>query len=106
MWFVRDTESAHLGTIDRIRSLADKSAAMHIPFYVASSSDREICQAIQKNHNMRDIPFLIIDGTVSKTALRSNPGLMLLKDGIVVKKWSFRDYPADISLENGVLKLK
>ncbi len=36
---------------------------------------------------------LVLDGTVSKTAMRSNPGLMLLEQGVIKGKWSFRDYP-------------
>jgi hypothetical protein len=28
--------------------------------------------------------------------MRSNPGLMLLEQGTIRGKWSFRDYPADI----------
>lgn len=34
------------------------------------------------------------DDVVLKTMVRSNPGLVLLKDGIVVAKWGFRDFPA------------
>jgi triosephosphate isomerase len=79
---------------------------MHVPFYAACSADREMCKTYQEVWNMKDVPFMIIDGTVSKTALRTNPGLMLLKDGVVVKKWSYLDYPKDMTLENGNLDLK
>lgn len=34
------------------------------------------------------------DDVILKTMVRSNPGLILLRDGIVVDKWSFRDFPA------------
>lgn len=33
------------------------------------------------------------DDVVLKTMVRSNPGLILLKDGIVLAKWGFRDFP-------------
>ncbi len=106
LWFLRDPSTFKSNNMDRLKSLAAKAAAMHIPFYVACSADRGICKAFQEAWGMKDIPFLIVDGTVSKTALRTNPGLMLLKDGTVVKKWSYLDYPKDMTLENGNLELK
>lgn len=33
------------------------------------------------------------DDIVLKTMVRSNPGLILMKDGIVLEKWGFRDFP-------------
>ncbi len=34
------------------------------------------------------------DEVVLKTMVRSSPGLILLKDGVVLAKWGFRDFPA------------
>jgi len=34
------------------------------------------------------------DEVVLKTMVRSNPGLILLKDGVVLAKWGFRDFPS------------
>ncbi len=39
------------------------------------------------------IPFYYSDATVLKTIVRSNPGLLLVKDGIVKGKWHFNDVP-------------
>jgi uncharacterized membrane protein YphA (DoxX/SURF4 family) len=39
------------------------------------------------------MPFYLADDAVLKTMVRSNPGLILLKDGVVIKKWAFRDLP-------------
>ncbi|MCX6306558.1 MAG: DoxX family protein [Bacteroidetes bacterium] len=33
------------------------------------------------------------DDVVLKTMVRSNPGLILMKDGVVLAKWGFRDFP-------------
>jgi len=33
------------------------------------------------------------DDVVLKTMVRSNPGLILIKNGIVIAKWGFRDFP-------------
>lgn len=39
------------------------------------------------------------DDVVLKTMVRSNPGLILLKNGVVIEKWGFRDFPvySDVS---------
>ena len=92
--------------MDKLRNLMAKAAAMHIPFYVACSADRDMCKTYQEAWNMKDVPFLIIDGTVSKTVIRTNPGLVMLKDGVVMNKWSYLDYPADMALDNGTLDFK
>ena len=39
-------------------------------------------------------PFLTCDQTELKIVVRSNPGLVLLKDGVVLKKWAGRDVPS------------
>jgi hypothetical protein len=44
------------------------------------------------------------DDVVLKTMVRSNPGLILLKDGIVIGKWGFRDFPSYEDLKEGVMK--
>jgi hypothetical protein len=38
-------------------------------------------------------PVCFADDIVLKTMVRSNPGLMLLHNGVIVKKWHFNDFP-------------
>ncbi len=38
--------------------------------------------------------FYNADDVVLKTMVRSNPGLVLIRDGVVLGKWGFRDYPS------------
>jgi len=37
--------------------------------------------------------FMAGDETMLKTIVRSNPGFMLLKNGIILGKWAYRDFP-------------
>ena len=39
-------------------------------------------------------PFLAGDEIMLKTIVRSNPGFMLIKNGIILGKWGYRDFPA------------
>ena len=40
-----------------------------------------------------EYPFCNVDETTLKTMIRSNPGLMLLKNGKVMGKWSHNALP-------------
>lgn len=67
------------------------------PVLVAASSEKEIqefCKARGWN-----IPAYQGDATVIKTIMRSNPGLMLLNDGIVIKKYHHNNTPEPISVK-------
>jgi len=43
--------------------------------------------------------FCTADDRLLTTMTRSNPGLLLLKNGVVIRKWAFRDIPDFVSLE-------
>ncbi|HRY99319.1 MAG TPA: DoxX family protein [Bacteroidales bacterium] len=40
-----------------------------------------------------DYDWYNVDETALKSVVRSNPGLVLLHDGVVVKKWHYNDFP-------------
>ena len=44
------------------------------------------------------------DDVVLKTMVRANPGLILLKDGVVLAKWNYRDFPAYDEVKRKYLK--
>jgi hypothetical protein len=43
------------------------------------------------------------DGTESKTAMRSNPGLMLLQKGTITNKWGYADFPSSCTIKDGAV---
>lgn len=104
LWFIKDAGKANEANIDRIKSLIANAQKQNIPFYVVSSSIKEDAEAFRKKHGLQNVPFYVLDGTVSKTALRSNPGLMLLNQGTIEGKWSYMDYPENTNMVNGVKK--
>jgi len=41
-------------------------------------------------------PFYTTDPTELKIIVRSNPGLVLIRDGVVLEKWAWRDFPSGL----------
>lgn len=106
LFFLRDPATARTDNMDVLHALIAQAKKNNIPFYVLCSADKDIARQYQQKLGLQDVPFMTLDGTVSKTAMRTNPGLMLLKDGTVMHKWSFRDYPKHLSVDgNGKLNI-
>lgn len=85
-------------SIDLINELYDYSLVYGYPFYcLTSSSDEDIQQ--WKENTGAEYPFCLMDNITLKTIVRSNPGLVLLKNGTVVKKWSVHNLPNEYQLE-------
>ena len=51
-----------------------------------------------KENTGAEYPFCFVDDITLKTMIRSNPGLMLLKKGVVYQKWSVRNLPDEYEL--------
>ena len=49
-------------------------------------------------------PFYFTDETTLKTILRSNPGMLWLKEGTIVGKWHYNDFPDSENLINQYLR--
>ncbi|WP_455512526.1 BT_3928 family protein [Leyella stercorea] len=82
-------DDSNFGDIDQIYEYAEENGA---DFYcVTASANDEI-------ERWRDLTgaeyhFCNADETTLKTMIRSNPGLMLLKDGTIIDKWSHNALP-------------
>jgi len=101
--FVKDPVTARTDNMDLLRNLMTKASEWNIPFYVLSSGNKEVTAEFREKNKLYPADYMVLDATANKTALRSNPGLMILKDGVIVDKMSFRDYPKEVSFANGRL---
>lgn len=89
--------SADDSSIDLINELYDYSVAHDYQFYaVTASMDEDITRWQERTGS--EYPFATMDDITMKTMIRSNPGVMLLKKGIVINKWSFNELPDEYQL--------
>ncbi|MDD2436784.1 MAG: DoxX family protein [Massilibacteroides sp.] len=85
-------EKANDQKVDEINSLFDYAHEHQIAFYcVTASTKREIQKWVDRTG--AEYPFLMGDEVVLKTIIRSNPGLVLLKNATIFAKWHNNDIP-------------
>src|SRR5690606_3130581 len=86
LWFVKDPEDARTDNMDKLKQLAAKARELNVPFYALCSAGQEKVQKYQQEWGMMGIDWLVVDLVVNKTAMRSNPGLMLLENDVIQGK--------------------
>lgn len=69
-----------------------------VPLVVAASSEDEIKHLLAQK-GWSSVAHYMGDATVVKTIIRSNPGIMLLNDGTVVKKYHHNNTPTKSEVE-------
>ena len=91
-------------TIDLINELYDYSVEHGYQFYCLTSSPDSDIEDWQERTGA-EYPFCLMDDITLKTMIRSNPGLMLLKNGVVINKWSVNSLPDEYVLTDRLEKL-
>lgn len=90
-------ETADDGSMDLINELYDYAADHGYPFYcVTASSDEAIAK--WQDYTGAEYPFATLDEITLKTMIRSTPGVLLLKNGVVIRKWSNNSLPDEYQL--------
>lgn len=105
IFFVKDVNKASTRNMEDLRRLFAKCEKSNVGFYLLSANSKAETERFIKNNKL-NIYYFAIDATVCKTAMRSNPGLMLIKGGTVLGKWSYNDYPEDFELSGETMKVK
>ncbi|KAA6343862.1 hypothetical protein EZS27_008493 [termite gut metagenome] len=96
IWSVEEADDSN---IDLINELYDYCTENGYSFYgLTSSSGEQIEQWRYKTG--AEYPFCLTDPIALKTMIRSNPGLMLIKNGIILNKWSDKDLPNEYVLND------
>ena len=90
-------EEADDSNIDLINEIYDYSVEHGYKFYCLTSSPEEQIE-LWKDKTGAEYPFCQMDDITLKTMVRSNPGLILIKNGTILNKWSDEDIPDEYVL--------
>lgn len=87
-------DDSHFGDVDRIYEYATEHG-YHFYGLTASTND-----AVDRWRALTgaEYPFYTMDMTTLQTIIRSNPGLLLLKRGTIIGKWSHNNLPGQQEL--------
>lgn len=97
-------ESADDGNIDLINEIYDYSVERGYGFYALTASSEEEIE-LWRDKTGAEYPFCQMDDITLKTIIRSNPGLLLLKEGTILNKWSNGQLPDEYVLSDDLEKL-
>ena len=98
------TEEADEGNIDLINELYEYCQENGYKFYALSSSSAEAIE-LWRDRTGAEYPFCIMDDITLKTMVRSNPGLMLIKGGVILNKWPDSQLPDEFDLTDKLEQL-
>ena len=82
-------DDSNFGDIDQIYEYTEENG---VDFYCITASTNEEIER-WRDLTGAEYPFCNADETTLKTMIRSNPGLILLKDGTIIGKWSHNTLP-------------
>ncbi|HLF65827.1 MAG TPA: hypothetical protein VI603_18845, partial [Saprospiraceae bacterium] len=85
-----------------VNPLAEAAAKEGISTYaVAGGTGAETIEAFVK-YAGANYPMYEADDIILKTIMRSNPGLVLMKNGVILGKWHYRHFP-DVATLKGLI---
>jgi uncharacterized membrane protein YphA (DoxX/SURF4 family) len=80
------------GVEPQLAALAEEANRAGVPFWALTNNTLAEAEAYRHEHQLA-FNYYNMDATPLKSMVRSNPGLMLLKDNVVIKKWSAYGIP-------------
>ncbi|RSK50877.1 BT_3928 family protein [Hymenobacter rigui] len=95
---VQDADRDRFKDINKLMEATAKSRKQIQPLIITSSSPQEF-DAFRHDVNLPGT-YYFADATVLKSMIRSNPGFILLQDGVVKGKYHYHDIPDASKLED------
>jgi uncharacterized membrane protein YphA (DoxX/SURF4 family) len=97
-----DVGKAKTENLDELNELAQAAEAAGYDFYAMTSSPYEEYEELRHEHSLA-FPFHTGDEIFLKTIIRANPGILLMKNGEIIKKWHGNDVPEFSEVEKDYL---
>ena len=98
-------ERADESQFDKINQLFEYAQEKGYPFYGLTASGEKAMNR-WRNGTGAEYKLCQTDDIVLKTIIRSNPGLLLLRDGKIIRKWSNNDLPEETMLTDRLEKIE
>ena len=92
-------EQADDSQLDELNRVYEYSLDYHYPFYCLTASTGTVISR-WRDMTGAEYSFCNTDDITLKTVIRSNPGLLLLHDGVIIRKWSHNTLPSDEALNS------
>ncbi|MGF1532132.1 MAG: DoxX family protein [Bernardetiaceae bacterium] len=97
---IHNAEHAQTDALPQITALQKElSGFAGLSVVVLTSEVPETFEALRHEYQL-DAPFYLGDQKMLKTMIRSNPGLLLLRNGVVKEKWHYNDTPDAEKVKN------
>jgi len=87
-----DLTATNKGAFEKINKFAHNAEKDNFKFIALTATPFDYIDTF-RHEVQAAYPFYIVDEIALKTIIRSNPGIVLFKDGVVIAKWSHRDVP-------------
>lgn len=78
---------------EQVQSIANYAANSLIDMRIVTSSDESVIEQFDKKVDDANLKYASMDELTLKTIIRANPGVVLLKEGVVQAKWSDNSLP-------------
>ena len=86
-------ENLNGNVLERLKPLVRESREQGRPNFTVSALPADSVHAVLLENGI-DMPVYMADVKTLLTVIRSTPGLMVMKKGVVLAKYGFRDYPS------------
>lgn len=90
---IPDLTNADEGCVDKVNEIYEYAQDMGFSFYCLTASAAPQSQTYWSEHTGAEYGYCIAEERLLKTVVRGNPGLVLLKNGVIIKKWSNYNLP-------------
>lgn len=92
-------EKSDIDSFKRLNEIEAWAENKNIPMYCLTASFHDVITDFVGENNIK-FTMAQTDEITLKTIVRSNPGLVLLNKGTVIKKWHYNDFPSNKELNN------
>lgn len=95
---IPNLRNADEGCINKVNDLFDLATKNGYGFYCLTASRSPKDQAYWNDHTGAEYTYYFCDDRMLKTIVRAQPGLVMLKDGVIIKKWGNYNLPDEDEL--------